>query len=59
MMPARLTRLQRISCSGCALRQYAWTDPDEIVRYVAAHEDQLSGLSKREALKNVAKGLGS
>jgi 3-methyladenine DNA glycosylase AlkD len=38
---------------GWALRQYAWTDPAEIVRYVAAHEDQLSGLSKREALKNV------
>jgi 3-methyladenine DNA glycosylase AlkD len=38
---------------GWALRQYAWTDPDEIVRYVTAHEDRLSGLSKREALKNV------
>ena len=38
---------------GWALRQYAWTDPAEISRYVAAHESQLSGLSKREALKNV------
>ena len=38
---------------GWALRQYAWTDPAEVVRYVAAHEDQLSPLSKREALKNI------
>jgi 3-methyladenine DNA glycosylase AlkD len=38
---------------GWALRQYAWTDPPEIVRYVAAHETELSGLSRREALKNV------
>jgi 3-methyladenine DNA glycosylase AlkD len=41
---------------GWALRQHAWTDPDEVVRYVRAHEDRLSGLSKREALKNVGKG---
>lgn len=40
---------------GWALRQYAWTDPDEIVRYVEAHADQLSSLSKREALKNVGR----
>lgn len=40
---------------GWALRQYAWTDPDEIARYVAADEDRLSGLSKREALKNSGK----
>jgi 3-methyladenine DNA glycosylase AlkD len=38
---------------GWALRQYAWTDPSEIVRYVSAHADQLSPLSTREALKNV------
>ena len=38
---------------GWALRQYAWTNPDEVRRYVAAHEGRLSGLSKREALKNV------
>ncbi len=37
---------------GWALRQYAWTDPAEVVRYVEAHPE-LSGLSKREALKNV------
>lgn len=40
---------------GWALRQYAWTDPDEVVRYVTANADRLSPLSKREALKNVLK----
>jgi 3-methyladenine DNA glycosylase AlkD len=43
---------------GWALRQYAWTDPDEVARYVAANEDRLSGLSKREALKNGGKRRG-
>jgi 3-methyladenine DNA glycosylase AlkD len=38
---------------GWALRQYAWTDPKEVVRYVREHETQLSGLSRREALKNL------
>lgn len=38
---------------GWALRQYAWTDPEEIRRYVAEHEPQLSPLSRREALKNL------
>ena len=38
---------------GWALRQYAWTDPGEIRRYVAANEGRLSGLSRREALKNI------
>ena len=38
---------------GWALRQHAWTDPDEVKRYVCAHEAALSGLSKREALKNL------
>lgn len=40
---------------GWALRQYAWTDPDETERYVAELGDRLSGLSRREALKNTAK----
>jgi 3-methyladenine DNA glycosylase AlkD len=40
---------------GWALRRYAWTDPAEVQRYVAANADRLSGLSKREALKNVGK----
>lgn len=38
---------------GWALRQYAWTDPREVKRYVKANRDRLSGLSVREALKNV------
>lgn len=40
---------------GWALRQYAWSDPDEVVRYVTEQGDRMSGLSRREALKNVAK----
>jgi 3-methyladenine DNA glycosylase AlkD len=40
---------------GWALRQYAWTDPDEVLRYVDRNRDRLSGLSRREALKNVRK----
>ena len=38
---------------GWALRQYAHTDPGEVARYVRAHEAKLSGLSCREALKNI------
>ena len=38
---------------GWALRAYAWTDPKEIARYVRANETRLSGLSRREALKNI------
>jgi 3-methyladenine DNA glycosylase AlkD len=38
---------------GWALRQYAWTDPAEVRRYVARNRDRLSALSVREALKNV------
>ncbi|WP_061299938.1 DNA alkylation repair protein [Herbidospora cretacea] len=36
---------------GWALREYAKTDPREVVRYV--EHQRLSGLSRREALKNV------
>jgi 3-methyladenine DNA glycosylase AlkD len=39
---------------GWALRQYAWTDPKEVARYVRSNEDRLSGLSRREALKNIS-----
>lgn len=39
---------------GWALRQYARTDADWVRRYVAAHADELSALSKREALKHIA-----
>jgi 3-methyladenine DNA glycosylase AlkD len=42
---------------GWALRSYAWTDPAEVARYVREHEHVLSGLSRREALKNVATSL--
>jgi 3-methyladenine DNA glycosylase AlkD len=38
---------------GWALRQYAWTDPKEVRRYVRANRDRLSALSVREALKNI------
>jgi 3-methyladenine DNA glycosylase AlkD len=39
---------------GWALRQYARTDADEVHRYVAAHAERLSPLSRREALKHIA-----
>lgn len=38
---------------GWALRQYAWSDPREVIRYVREHATELSPLSKREALKNI------
>jgi 3-methyladenine DNA glycosylase AlkD len=40
---------------GWALRQYAWTDPEEVRRYVRANA-RLSPLSRREALKNIGGG---
>ena len=42
---------------GWALREYAWHDPAEVDRYVRAHADSLSGLSRREATKNLEKLL--
>ena len=38
---------------GWALRQHARVDPDAVRAFVAAHDDVLSGLSKREALKHL------
>jgi 3-methyladenine DNA glycosylase AlkD len=38
---------------GWALREYAKTDPAWVRRFVAEHEDGLSGLSRREALKHL------
>jgi 3-methyladenine DNA glycosylase AlkD len=38
---------------GWALRQYARTDPAEVKRYVRRNEGKLSGLSRREALKQI------
>ena len=39
---------------GWALREFAKAAPDEVRRYVEAHETQLSGLSRREALKHIS-----
>ncbi len=38
---------------GWALRQLARHDPDAVRRYVREHDAELSGLSKREALKHL------
>ncbi len=38
---------------GWALRQYARQSPDDVRAFVAANDDRLSGLSKREALKHL------
>jgi 3-methyladenine DNA glycosylase AlkD len=40
---------------GWALRQLAWYDVDEVIRYVKEHESELSPLSRREALKHAAR----
>jgi 3-methyladenine DNA glycosylase AlkD len=40
---------------GWALRQVAWHDPEDVIRYVRKNRTRLSSLSKREALKNVIK----
>ena len=42
---------------GWALRSHAWLNPAEVQRYVKVNKDRLSGLSKREALKNMGKLL--
>jgi 3-methyladenine DNA glycosylase AlkD/RimJ/RimL family protein N-acetyltransferase len=41
---------------GWALRDLAWRDPAWVRAYVRAHQDVLSGLSAREALKNCGPG---
>lgn len=38
---------------GWALRQYAWVAPEVVRAFVLAHEAKFSGLTKREALKNL------
>jgi 3-methyladenine DNA glycosylase AlkD len=38
---------------GWALRQYAWTAPDAVREFAAAHGDELSPLSYREATRNL------
>ena len=42
---------------GWALRDYAWTDPAEIDRYVRANDGRLSPLSRREASRNLGRLL--
>jgi 3-methyladenine DNA glycosylase AlkD len=41
---------------GWALRQYARTDPAEVIRFVRRNQARLSPLTKREALKHLALG---
>lgn len=43
---------------GWALRQVAWTQPHEVIRYVRKYRNELSPLTKREALKNVIRAGG-
>lgn len=38
---------------GWSLRQYARTDPEAVVSFVEQHDEDLSALTKREALKNL------
>ena len=38
---------------GWALREYAKTDPEEVLAYVTRHRSRLSRLSQREALRRV------
>jgi 3-methyladenine DNA glycosylase AlkD len=38
---------------GWALRDYARVDPEAVRRFVTDHAQQLSGLSKREAMKHL------
>ncbi len=40
---------------GWSLREYAKTSPEWVAAFVAAHEDTMSPLSRREALKNLAR----
>jgi 3-methyladenine DNA glycosylase AlkD len=44
---------------GWALREYAKAAPDNVRQYVAQHEAELSGLSRREALKHLEPRLQS
>lgn len=39
---------------GWALREYARTDPDWVRTFVAEHQEDLSGLTRREALKHLS-----
>jgi 3-methyladenine DNA glycosylase AlkD len=41
---------------GWALREHSRTDPDAVRRFVTAHHGELSGLTRREALKRIDRG---
>jgi 3-methyladenine DNA glycosylase AlkD len=41
---------------GWGLRAYAWVNPAWVRSYVAENSDRMSGLSRREALKNIGRG---
>ncbi|MEN3111200.1 DNA alkylation repair protein [Uliginosibacterium paludis] len=38
---------------GWALREFAYTDPDWVRAWLGAHADEVSGLTRREALKRI------
>lgn len=42
---------------GWALRDYAWHDPREVERYVRSNGERMSGLTRREATRNLSKLL--
>ena len=42
---------------GWALREYAKVDAETVLAFVRRHEEELSGLSKREAMKGVRSSL--
>jgi 3-methyladenine DNA glycosylase AlkD len=44
---------------GWALRSHAWHDPRWVVDFVGARQNVLSGLSRREAVKNIPRLLGA
>ncbi len=44
---------------GWALREYSKVAPEAVAGFVREHEDELSGLSRREALKRIAERLRS
>jgi 3-methyladenine DNA glycosylase AlkD len=40
---------------GWALREFSKSDPEWVAQFVASHEDRLSGLSRREAMRLILK----
>jgi 3-methyladenine DNA glycosylase AlkD len=41
---------------GWALRSYSYVDPTAVEQFVRDHDAELSGLSKREAMKAIERG---